>query len=62
MKKLTFSILGIGLLRAGGVIYAMQQGNGSHADMHAAHHGSNHGDHGRAVADHVHPSCTATWS
>ena len=59
MKKLTLSILGIGLLSAGGVIYAMQQGHGSYAEMHAAHHGDGHG---RAGADHVHPSCTATWS
>ena len=51
MKKLTLSILGIGLLSAGGVIYAMQQGHGSYAEMHAAHHG---GGHGRADADHVH--------
>ena len=51
MKKLTLSILGIGLLSAGGVIYAMQQGHGPYAEMHAAHHG---GGHGRADAHHVH--------
>ena len=53
MKTLTLSIIGIGLLSAGGVIYAMQQGNGSYAEMHAAHHAVI-GGHGRAGADHVH--------
>lgn len=54
MKKVTLGLIGAGLLTAGGAIYAMQQGHGSHAEMHAAHHGGSHGGHNRAGADHVH--------
>ena len=54
MKKITLGLIGAGLLTAGGAIYAMQQGHGSYADMHAAHHGGNHGGHGQAGANHVH--------
>ena len=43
MKKIALGLIGAGLLTAGGVIYAMQRGHGSYAEMHAAHHGGGHG-------------------